>query len=76
MSIGSGAPRSRSFLSTKSVIVEPANGTLFIAVATTYPFKIGTTCVIPSPESMTVPVRSAVENDMLDVSISGVPYVP
>lgn len=57
-------------------MVDPARGMLFIAVATTYPLMIGTTCVIPSPESITVPVRSPVAYEMLETSISAVLYVP
>jgi hypothetical protein len=33
-----------------------------MAGPTTYPFTMGTTCVTPSPESMMVPVKSAVDD--------------
>lgn len=54
----------------KEVIVEPARGMLWIAGPTTYPFTMGTTCVTPSPESMIVPVKSAVDDLAAELIIS------
>jgi len=65
------SPRSLSICKVNWVISLPANGMLFTQLPITYPSQTGNTWVTPSPESMTVPVKSLLSTFSTPISESG-----
>ena len=58
-SLGNGSFLSLNYYKTNLVISLPANGICFTQLPITKPSETGNACVTPSPESITMPVKSS-----------------